>query len=184
MGWINLVQAQQKMFGHTETNWQYIYPFADKSYGLAIEHATNNGNETINIYFGQKKGTTEHIFWKENHSATQTKRRFEYTDYNSDGIRDLLLFKESGARGGNSYYLLYLLDPKKHTLTQVNKFDEIANPYYDKKYKVIVGYGMAGESYYSVYRINKHNQVYQIGKSFKDREGLDVDLKIKELLQK
>ena len=184
IGWTTLAQAQQKIFGHREDNWQYIYPFSDKSYGLAIEHLPAEGNNSINIYFGQKKGKTDVVFWKENHSATQSRREFDYVDYNNDGVKDLLMFAESGARGGNSYYLLYLVDPKKHTLTKVKKFDEIANPQYNRKHNAIVGYGMAGESYYSIYRINKKNEAYQIGESFEDREELDVDLKIKKLLKK
>ncbi|MEE1944636.1 hypothetical protein VRU48_05925 [Pedobacter sp. KR3-3] len=177
------VQAQPKIFGHTEGHWQYIYPFADKSYGLAIEHIVADDQQSINIYFGRKNGKTDIVYWKENHSATQAQREVDFVDYNNDGIKDLLFFVESGARGGNSYYLLYLVDPKKHTLTKVRGFDEIANPSYDQKNKVIVSYGLAGENYYSLHRINKANKVYQIGQSFKDTNSLDLDAKIRAILK-
>lgn len=177
-------QAQQKIFGHAESNWQYIYPFADKSYGLAIERIATDDRQSINIYFARKNGKTEHVYWKENHSTTQATREATYVDYNNDGIKDLLLFVQSGARGGNSYYLLYLINRQKHTLSRVKGFDQIANPTYDQKNKVIVGYGMAGENYYSLYRISKANKVHQIGQSFQDADNLDLDAKIKAILKK
>ena len=181
----------QKVFDqpNAKGEWQYIYPFKDKSYVLAIQYNLDTGenptseNNTF-IYFGKKGIYSDQTFWKEHVFMNVIKENVRFEDYNNDGVKDLALFSTTGARGSNEHYNLYLVNPKNHTLKKVIGFDEITNPGYDKKHRVIVGYGYAGENYYSLYRINSKNKVYEIGEGFEDNEKLDLDKKIAEILKK
>lgn len=181
----------QKIFHQQKAKgkWQYIYPFADKSYILAIQHLIIEREPfaeiyNANIYFGKSEPETDKIFWKENIDMRQITHNITYEDYNNDGIKDLLIFEDTGARGGNSFYNLYLINPKKHTLTKVKGFDKIVNPSYNKKYKVIVSYGLTGTNYYQLYRLDKKYKPYEIGEAFDDTDNLDLDKKIATILKK
>jgi hypothetical protein len=181
----------QKIFHqpNAKGTWQYIYPFKDKSYVLAIQHLIMEREpfeeiRNANIYFGKSSKNADKIFWKENIHMRQITDNITYEDYNDDGIKDLLIFEDTGARGGNSFYNLYLINPKNHTLTKVKDFDKIVNPSYNKKYKVIVSYGLTGTNYYQLYRLDKKLTPYEIGNSFEDTENLDLDKKITSILKK
>jgi len=182
--------AQEKIFHqpNAKGEWQYIHPFVDKSYVVAIQYGVKNDEEdglkSSNLYFG-KIGKTDKVFWKEQLQLRFVKDNVSYEDYNNDGLKDLLIFEDTGARGGNAYYNLYLLNAKNHMVKKVVGFNKIVNPSYHKKLKVIVSYGLAGtDVYISVYRLNANNKPYQIGKSFKETDDIDVDRKIAELLKK
>jgi hypothetical protein len=181
----------QKIFHqpNAKGTWQYIYPFKDKSYVLAIQHLiiereSFDDIRNANIYFGKSSKNADKIFWKENIDMRQITDNITYEDYNNDGIKDLLIFQDTGARGGNSFYNLYLINPKNHTLTKVKDFDKIVNPSYNKKYKIIVSYGLTGTNYYQLYRLDKKLTPYEIGDSFEDTENLDLDKKIASTLKK
>lgn len=181
--------AQQKVFHQQNAKgiWQYIYPFADKTYVLAIQNGVNknedDGLETSNIYFG-KVGKTDKIFWKEQLLMRLTSNNVSYEDFNNDGVKDLLIFEDNGARSSNSFYNLYLINLAKHSLTKVKNFNQIVNPSYYNRHKVILSYAFAGENYYSIYRLNATNKPYKIGDGFKDTDDLDLDKKIAEVLRK
>lgn len=194
-GKYSVAQNRQKLFHQAgaKGEWQYIYPFKDKSYVLAIQHGededlwkqiTGIKDKNTMIYFGRITGKTDQLFWKTSLFARAIKNNYSYEDYNDDGVKDLLIFEDSGARGGNSFYGLYLINPKNHTLTRVKDFDTIVNPSYHQKYKVIVSYAMTGKNYYSLYRIGKNNTVYQVGESFDEREDLDLDEEIRRVLKR
>ncbi|WP_316735696.1 XAC2610-related protein [Pedobacter aquatilis] len=179
--------AQQQVFYQPKAkgNWQYVYPFADKTYVLAIQHGIKEAEEepkTSNIYFG-KIGKPDKILWKEQLQMRLITDNISCEDFNNDGVKDLLIFEDTGARGGNAYYNLYLCNPKNHTLTKVNEFSKIVNPTYNKKHKVILSYGLSGENYYSIYRLTTNNKLYQIGEDFKETDELDLDKKITEILR-
>ncbi|WP_316845276.1 XAC2610-related protein [Pedobacter psychrodurus] len=181
----------QKIFHqpNAKGTWQYIYPFKDKSYVLAIQHLiiereSFDDIRNANIYFGKSSKNADKIFWKENIDMRQITDNITYEDYNNDAIKDLLIFEDTGARGGNSFYNLYLINPKNHTLTKVKDFDKIVNPSYNKKYKIIVSYGLTGTNYYQLYRLDKKLTPYEIGDSFEDTENLDLDKKITSILKK
>jgi hypothetical protein len=174
---------------HAKGTWQYVYPFKDKSYVLAIQHLIIEREpldevRNANIYFGKSRPKADKIFWKENIDMRQITDNITYDDYNNDGIKDLLIFEDTGARGGNSYYNLYLINPQNHTLTKVKDFDKIVNPNYNKKHKVIVSYGLTGTNYYQLYRFDKNQKPYKIGESFDDTDHLDLDKKISTILKK
>lgn len=182
--------AQEKVFQqpNAKGEWQYVYPFADKNYVVAIQHDIKeneeNGLKTANIYFG-KIGKTDKVFWKEQVQIRLIKDNISYEDYNNDGVKDLLIFEDTGARGGNAYYNLYLLSPTNHTIKKVVDFNKIVNPSYNKKHKVIISYGLAGNDVYvSIYKIDANSKAYQIDESFKETEDIDLDKKIADILKK
>ncbi|SDG05627.1 hypothetical protein SAMN05421827_10367 [Pedobacter terrae] len=177
----------QKIFHqpNAKGTWQYVCPFKDKSYVLAIQYLmVDKELSKANIYFGKSGKTADKIFWKENRDMRHITDNITYEDYNNDGIKDLLIFEDTGGRGGNSYYNLYLVNSQNHTLTKVKDFDKIVNPNYNKKYKVIVSYGLTGTNYYQLYRLNKKQIPYKIGEPFDDTENLDLDKNIDAILKK
>lgn len=180
----------QKIFHQTDVKgtWQYLYPFKDKRYVMAIQYLIVDGESSKEpsnaiIYFGKIDKKADKIFWKENLALRQISNNITYEDYNNDGIKDLLIFEDTGGRGGNSFYNLYLVNPKNHTLNKVGDFNKIVNPNYNKKYKVIVSYGLTGTNYYQLYKLNKKHIPYKIGKPFDDTEDLDLDKKIATILK-
>lgn len=182
-------QARQKIFHqrNADGQWQYLRPFADKSYVLALhfgDEIAETGMRNTLIYFGKTGTKADHIFWKEQGEMKLINDNISYEDYNGDGVKDILIFENTGARGGNSFYNLFLVNPKNYTITKVDGFNKICNPEFNKKHQVIVGYGLSGENYFSIYRIGKSNKTYQIGKDFKETEDLDLDDKIAQILKK
>lgn len=182
--------AQEKAFQqpNAKGEWRYVYPFSDSTYVFSIQYGVTDGEEeivkTTNIYFG-KVGKPNQIFWQEQLQMQLNENSVSYDDFNNDGVKDLLVFENTGARGANAYFNLYLVDPINHRLNKVVGFNKIVNPNFNKKYKVIVSYGLVGEdTYTSIYRINSKNKVYQIGKTFKETEAMDLDQKIGDILKR
>lgn len=193
-GFQNLAFAQsgKKVFHQPEAkgNWYYYHPFKDRRYVLAIqnieddlgEEITGVKGENTNIYFGKNNGSSDQIFWKTHLFMRLIKDNIEYIDYNGDGIKDMVIFMNSGGRGGNSFFMLLLKNPKEHKLTRIKDFENIVNPTYDKKHKIILSYALAGTNHYSIYKL-KNNMINQIGSSFEDTDDLDLDKKINQILK-
>ncbi|RNL50713.1 XAC2610-related protein [Pedobacter jejuensis] len=184
--------SDSKIFNQCDPNcvWQYHYPFADSSYVFAIQNCAEefiDKGKTARIYFGIDKGLTDKIIWTKNiYIQPNGSGTIKYDDYNNDGVKDMLVFKETGARGSNEFYYLFLVNSKKHQLTMVQGFDDIVNPIYNKKHQVVVAYGMAGKNYYSIYKISKANKAEKIGESFEDDFNSDEDMldnKIAQILK-
>ncbi|MBB6240004.1 hypothetical protein HDC90_004666 [Pedobacter sp. AK013] len=181
----------QKIFHQPSESgiWQYIYPFKNKDYILAIQYLITEKEPLgelcyANSYFGKRGVKADKIFWEENIEMRHVKDNITYEDYNNDGIKDLLIFEDTGARGGNSFYNLYLVNPKTHTLTRVKDFDKIVNPSYDQKHKVIVSYGLTGTNYYQLYKLDKKHILYKIGEPFDDTDNLNLDKETDAVLKK
>lgn len=181
-------QSKGPFFGQTHTgcDWTYYSPFADRSYVLALQSCTTSQSQekSHTLYFGQTQNQQEHLFWKEPISI-QYNAEVKTTDFNGDGHQDLLIFSGTGARGSNEYYHLYIADPKNKKLTKIKGFENISNPSYNAKHRVIVGYGYADKNYYSLYRISKTHNIIPIGKAFEDNFESNaqlLDQKIKQHL--
>lgn len=159
------------------SNWKYFYPFDDRSYVLAIDEG--NGKEAeermCTVRFFREKAGSQATLWKDK-LAIEYGRETKKADFSGDGVADFLIFKGSGARGSNEHYYLFLADPKAKTLTRISGFEDLPNPSYHPKHKVVTSYGFAGKNYYSIYRITKANQLIQVGNSFED--SFDSDEKI------
>lgn len=184
----------QKIFHqpNAKGTWQYIYPFRDRSYILAIQQGIDEkesfgGATAANIYFGKSSLTADKVFWKDKIYLKFANDNISREDYNGDGIKDILIFSETGGRGGNAYYYLFLINPKTKKIVRVKNFEKIVNPEYNQKYKVIASYGLSGSNYYSIYKISKDNKAYQIGKSFEDtfeNDPKELDKRIRRILKK
>lgn len=184
----------QKIFNqpNAKGTWQYVYPFQDKSYVLAIQNGINEKEPVgedinTNIYFGKSSPTADTIFWKEQVYLKLINDNISYEDYNGDGVKDIVIFSETGGRGGNAFYHLFLLAPKNKKIIRVKNFENIVNPEYNRKHKVIVSYGLSGTNHYSIYKISKDNRAFQIGKSFEDTfdsDPTELDKRIIKILKK
>ncbi|MDQ1143147.1 hypothetical protein QE439_004528 [Pedobacter agri] len=177
-----------KVFNQCDPNcvWQYYHPFPDSTYVIAIQ---NCGEEYIEkekntrVYFGIDRGLTDKIIWTQNvYIQPNGGGTLKHEDFDGDGIEDLLIFKETGARGSNEYHYLYLIDQQKKQVTKVQGFDDVVNPSYDQKHQVILSYGFAGKNYFSVYKISNH-KVFQVGESFEDDFEGDEDILDQKILK-
>ena len=180
--------SDSKNFNQSDPDckWQYHYPFQDSTYVFAIQ---NCGEEYIEkekntrIYFGIDGRLADKIIWTENiYLQPNGGGTVAYEDYNDDDVKDLLIFKETGARGSNEYHYLYLIDQKKNEITKVRGFNDIVNPSYNKKHQVILSYSFAGANYYSIYRILNF-KVCQIGEAFEDSFDGDAGVLDQKILQ-
>jgi len=173
LSFFNPVQAQPKQ----TTDGKYLYPFNDRSYVLAIGNCNRKQPEdrTCEIRFFHQKANAQTTIWKENLSI-QYGQEAKKTDFNGDGVADFLIMKGTGARGSNELFYLFLTDPKAKKLVKVKGFEELPNPTYYPKHKVVLSYSFAGKNYYSIYRIGKQNQLLKIGNAFED--SFDGDEKI------
>lgn len=131
-----------------------------------MQEDEEDGLKTTNIYFG-KIGKTDQIFWKEQLEMRLAKDNLTYEDYNNDGVKDLVIYEQFGGNGVNLFYNLLLINPKNHTIIKVKDFNQLANPSYDKTHKSILSYAVSASNYYSVYKINIKNKVYQNGRKFR-----------------
>lgn len=164
--------------------WKNYYPFANKNYIVSIKQTKDDANSEI--YFVEKTANSTKLIWKEPIIINQPTSSVAYEDFNDDGIKDLLVFSTTGARGSNEFYYLYLVDEKKNTLTKVQDFETIVNPSYDEKYRVIIAYGYSGINNYSIYKISASSKAVQIGESFEDdfdENPMQLNQKIERILK-
>lgn len=150
-------------------DWKYFYPFNDRTYVLGIDEGNaKQADERIReLRFFRQKAGSQITLWKEK-LAIQYGLETKKADFNGDGVADFLIMKGTGARGSNELYYLFLANSKAKTLTRVKGFEDLPNPTYNFKYRVITSYSFAGKNYYSIYRIAKGNQLIQVGHSFED----------------
>lgn len=185
-------KPSKKIFNQCDPNcvWKYYHPFADTSYVLRIqncpaEHIGEGKNAVIN--FVKDNGNSDKVFLQDSLLIQIQNEFLEYKDFNGDGVKDVVIFSQTGARGGNSFYYLYLVDVKNKKIVRVKDFENIVNPEYNKKYNVVVAYGLAGSNYYSIYKISKSNKAHKIDEAFEDNFNSDDDIldrKISQILKK
>jgi len=175
-------QASAKTINQLDTNcvFQNYHPFADTNYVVTIKNCPERykeleNNATITFSKGKQVFLKDSLFIKIQNDFV------DFKDFNGDGIKDILIFSETGGRGGNSFYYLYLVDAKNKTINRVKDFENVVNPEYNKKHKVIVAYGLSGTNNYSIYKISKDHKAYQIGKSFEDTFESNADVLDKEI---
>lgn len=171
-----------KIFNQCDLNciWQYYYPFLDSTYVVAIQNCPEEYfgvTDNAILYFGRNKAENDQVFLKDSLFIKIKSEFVEYNDFNGDDIKDIMIFSETGGRGGNAFYYLYLIDPKSKRIIRIKDFETIVNPEYNKKHNVIIGYGLSGTNNYSIYKISKNNSVYPIGESFEDDfDSVDEEL--------
>lgn len=182
----NMYLAQKnKLYGRKIENvvWKNYHPFSDKTYVVSIKKTEDV--EESEIYFLKQTAQSTKIIWQEKITINFPKVEANFDDFNGDGIKDLLIFSTTGARGNNEFYYLYLV--KGNQLIKVKNFENVVNPQYDKQHKVIIAYGYAGTNNYSIYKISTDYKAVQIGESFTDDFDSDTEelnKRIEQLLKK
>lgn len=81
-------------------------------------------------------------------------QKIEFKDFNGDKIKDLLIQNISDARS-NWTYNLYLYNPQTNNFKRVIGFEEIKNPIYNSKYKIIESHVNSGKNWAAFYKIKK-----------------------------
>ena len=85
-------------------------------------------------------------------------QEIKFQDYNNDKIKDILIQNISDVRS-NWTYNLYLYNLKTNSFKKVKGFEEIKNPGYNSKYKIIESHVMSGRNWTGFYSI-KNNKIY------------------------
>ena len=148
-----------------------------------------NNDTTITVFGDERYKLKLHIFnekinWDDNNATlTFTKMEngkttilfidslvcqwpgIEMHDFNNDKVKDILVFHVSSARSNWMHYL-YLVDKKNKKLTRVKGFEDICNPEFNQKEKIISSFTLSGQNYYSFYRISGKNQLIDLKQSF------------------
>ncbi|XZF14442.1 XAC2610-related protein [Chitinophagaceae bacterium MMS25-I14] len=157
------VNTKQQVFDTTLT------PFADTSYQLHV-HMVNwdnpdiveEENNTAVTFQHAVNGNTQLVF-RDSFYCMQP--MIEGMDMNDDGVPDLAIFYNTGARANPTYHL-YLLDTAARKLHYVKGFEELPNAGLDTSNNIIASVALAGLSNYSFYRITAQNKLVNLGYSF------------------
>jgi hypothetical protein len=115
-----------------------------------------DGEKNSILIITQKANNKSSIIIKD--SIFSRVQKIEFQDYNNDGIKDILVQNISDVRS-NWTYNLYLYNPKANNFKRVNGFEEIKNPSYNSKYKIIESHVSSGTNWATFYKI-KNNKVY------------------------
>lgn len=72
--------------------------------------------------------------------------KIHFKDFNNDGLKDLLVFIGTGAKGGNAFYNLYLFDPTASKLKFIKGSDFHPNLNYNKRMNCLDSFGLTAGS--------------------------------------
>lgn len=100
----------------------------------------------------------------------------EFTDFNGDGIKDILIENIADVRSNETYHL-FIVDLKNQKLKKIEGFEEIKNPNYLEKYNLIDCLVMSGRNWTSFYKIegDKIKDFGYIVKDGEDDNGKDLE---------
>lgn len=116
-------------------------------------------------YFGEKNSILtiskklngkNHVLIKD--SIFSLLQEIKFQDYNNDSIKDILIQNISDVRS-NWTYTLYLYNSKTNSFKKVKGFEEIKNPSYNSKYKIIESHVVSGTNWTGFYSI-KNNKIH------------------------
>lgn len=117
-----------------------------------------------------------------------TVQEVEFTDFNNDNIKDILIQNISDARS-NWTYNLYIVDKNVNSARKINGFEEIKNPNYLPQYDLIDNMVMSGRNWTSFYKIvgdtiKDFNIIIYDGEDGNGKDTYDADYKkaIKKIL--
>lgn len=106
----------------------------------------------------------------------------EFKDYNNDNIKDILVQNISDVRS-NWTYNLYLYNSKTNSFTKVIGFEDIKNPSYNSKYKIIESHVASGQNWVGFYKI-KNNKVHNYNIEIIDDGSLESEKEYRKALKK
>ena len=106
----------------------------------------------------------------------------EFRDFNGDKIKDILVQNISDVRS-NWTYNLYLYNSKTNNFKRVIGFEEIKNPTYNSKYKIIESHVNSGKNWAAFYKIRNH-KVYNYNIEIIDDDTVKSEKEYKKALKK
>ena len=128
--------------------------YKNKGYKITLKRFNRNDeDEKIpNSVFTFSKLTNGQYLSLFSDSIFNRVQDIQFTDFNNDNVRDILVQNFSDVRSNWTYYL-YLVDPAQNKLKKVRGFEEIKNPHYLPQYNLIDNYVISGENWTSIYKI-------------------------------
>lgn len=109
-------------------------------------------------------------------------QEIEFKDFNNDKIKDILVQNISDVRS-NWTYNLYLYNSKTNNFKKVNGFEEIKNPSYHSKYKIIESHVNSGKNWVAFYKI-KNFKVYDYNIEIIDDGSLKAEKEYRKAIKK
>lgn len=152
-----------------------ITPFADRSYQLKIHFIDRNNYDedkknTVITFTHFEKGKENLIFQTRCHCMSPW---FYFKDFDNDGVKDILIFFNDGARA-NPQFHLYLVKPTLKKLICVKGFEELPSPDFDQENKVITSTALFGtHDALGFYKIGKDHRLVNLGHGFTEKMGSD-----------
>lgn len=129
-----------------------IYHHTSSSLKIILVQLTKEDlfNYNTLFYLSSNDSSYNIIFIDSLNCQTQS---VELTDYNNDGIEDILIHNTSSARSNESYYL-YLVNNTNNKLQKIRNFEKIPNPTFDSENNIITNYVLSGVNYTDFYKIS------------------------------
>ncbi|OXA79001.1 hypothetical protein SAMN05444397_102226 [Flavobacterium aquidurense] len=109
-------------------------------------------------------------------------QEIEFKDFNNDKIKDVLIQNISDVRS-NWTYNLYLYNPQTNNFKRVIGFEEIKNPSYNSKYKIIESHVNSGKNWAAFYKI-KNFKIYDYNIEIIDDGSLKAEKEYSKAIKK
>lgn len=109
-------------------------------------------------------------------------QEIEFKDFNGDKIKDVLIQNIADVRS-NWTYNLYLYNPQTNNFKRVIGFEEIKNPSYNSKYKIIESHVNSGKNWAAFYKI-KNFKVYDYKIEIIDDGSLKAEKEYRKAIKK
>lgn len=178
------IEKEKSEGTRAEINCDSVYKNKDYTIVLETYNPDEYNYKFIFSILKNKQGKKNEIF---RDTIESTVGDVGFSDYNNDGIKDILIQNISDVRS-NWTYNLYLVNLKKDTFQKVKGFEQIKNPRYLPKYNLIDNEVMSGREWTSFYQIQNdtiHDFGYVIEKGMNENGTyVDFDKEYKTTLQK
>lgn len=132
------------------------------------------------LIISQKLNNKNSVLIKD--SIFSSAQKIEFKDFNNDNIKDILIQNFSDVRS-NWTYNLYLYNAKTNNFKRVIGFEEIKNPSYNSKYKIIESHVVSGKNWAAFYKI-KNNKVFDYNIVISDDGSAKSEKEYKKAIKK
>jgi hypothetical protein len=128
--------------------------YEGKNYKLTLMtfDTVTDDESRFNSILTLSKRTSDNYFEIFKDSIFSTVQKVNFNDYDSDGLRDILVQNISDARSNWTYYL-YLVDTTNDHVKKIRGFEQIKNPRFIAKYNLIDNYVNSGRNWTEFYKI-------------------------------
>lgn len=149
--------------------------FGKKGYLVSLEFDPKDESQFNVLFTFSKKinGKKKIIHQEKLYSQFQN---VEFTDFNGDGIKDILIENTADVRSNETYHL-FIVDFKNQKLRKIEGFEKIKNPNYLEKYNLIDCLVMSGRNWTRFYKI-EGDKIKDFGYTVEDGEddnGKDLE---------